>query len=165
MMSVLSARLSEDRNARMLLLCSLALNLFFAGVAGTLLTRHYLAPPAATTPIDRSVSARIERLAVTLPSTDADILRAEFRADTANVEAAQATYRQAQDRVREALRAEPFDPVKLRTAMNGTRGARQGFDQALQELIASAAGKMSKAGREKIADWPPRQRTSNETNW
>jgi hypothetical protein len=48
--------------------------------------------------------------------------------------------------------------------MAETRNARPAFDQALQELIASAAAKMSKAGREKIADWPPRQRTPNETN-
>lgn len=164
MMSVLSAGASQDRSTRLLLLCSLALNLFFVGAAGTLLARHYLTVPAASAPIDRSVAGRIERLAATLPAADADILRAEFRADTARVEAAQATYRQAQDRVREALRAEPFDPARLRAAMAETRSARPAFDQALQELIASAAGKMSKAGREKIADWPPRQRSTSETN-
>lgn len=164
MMSALSAGVGEDRNTRLLLLCSLALNLFFVGASGAVLARHYLTAPAAVAPIDRSVSARIERLAVTLPASDADILRAEFRANTASVEAAQATYRQAQDRVREALRAEPFDAARLRSAMAETRAARPGFDQALQELIASAAAKMSKPGREKIADWPPRQRTINEAN-
>ena len=164
MMSVLSAGIREDRNTRLLLLVSLALNLFFIAATGTLLARHYLAPPAAVAPIDRSVAGRIERLAATLPSADADILRAEFRADTARVETAQAAYRQAQDRVREALRAEPFDAPRLRAAMTETRNARPAFDQALQELIASAAAKMSKAGREKIADWPPRQRNANETN-
>jgi uncharacterized membrane protein len=127
-MSVLSASVSENRNSRLLLLVSLALNLFFVGAIGTLLVRHYLAPPA-TVPIDRSVAARIERLAATLPPSDADILRAEFRSDKAPVEAVEALYR-----------------------------------QALQELIAAAAGKMSKSGREKIADWPPRQRNANETN-
>jgi uncharacterized membrane protein len=164
MMSVLSAGVSEDRNARVLLLASLALNLFFVGAAGTLLTRHYLSPPAASVPIDRSVAGRIDRLAATLPASDADILRAEVRADSARVEAAQSNYRQAQERVREALRAEPFDPARLSAAMAETRNARPAFDQALQELIASAAAKISKAGREKIADWPPRQRTPNETN-
>jgi uncharacterized membrane protein len=164
MMSLLSAGVQDDRNTRILLLCSLALNLFFVGAAGTLLARHYLAPSASVTPIDRSVAGRIERLAVTLPSPDADILRAEFRGDTARVEAAQAIYRQAQERVREALRGEPFDPARLRAAMVETRTARPAFDQALQELIASAAVKMSKAGREKIADWPPRQRPASETN-
>lgn len=163
-MSVLSANVSENRSSRLLLLVSLALNLFFVGATGTLLLRHYLGPPPASVPIDRSVAARIERLAATLPSKDANILRAEFRADAPRVEAIEAPYRQAQDRAREALRAEPLDPARLRTTMAETRAARQVFDQALQELIASAAGKMSKSGREKIADWPPRQRNANETN-
>jgi uncharacterized membrane protein len=163
-MSVLSASVSETRNSRLLLLVSLALNLFFVGATGTLLVRHYLTPPIASVPIDRSVAARIERLAATLPPSDADTLRAEFLSDRAPVEAVEASYRQAQDRAREALRAEPFEGARLRTAMAETRAARQVFDQALQDLIASAAGKMSKSGREKIADWPPRQRNANETN-
>ena len=157
-MSVLSPAVTEYRSSR-LLLASLALNLFFVGAAGALAARHYLAPQA-TTPatLDRSVAARIDRLAATLPASDGDILRAEFRARSAPVEAAQRTYRQAQDRIRQALRAEPFEVERLRAAMAETRAARPGFDQALQELIATAAAKMSAAGRDRLADWPPRPR-------
>jgi uncharacterized membrane protein len=163
-MSVLSPAMTADRNSR-LLLVSLALNLFFVGAAGALAVRHYLAPPAATpVTLDRSVAARIDRLAATLPASDGDILRAEFRARSAPVEAAQRTYRQAQDRMRQALRAEPFEVEPLRAAMAETRAARPGFDQALQELIAAAAAKMSAAGRNKLADWPPRSRSGSEAS-
>lgn len=165
MMSALSPSLTEDRGTRWLLLGSLALNLFFVGAAGALAARHYLAPPAApSAALDRSVAARIERLAVTLPANDADILRGEFRDRAASVEAVQGTYRQAQDRIRKALRAQPFETEPLRAAMAETRAARQDFDRSLQEVIAAAAAKMSVAGRDRLADWPPRPRSGSETS-
>jgi uncharacterized membrane protein len=163
MMSTLSPALAADRGTRWVLLCSLAFNLFFVGAAGTLAARYYLARPAAPpAALDRSVGARIERLAATLPASDADILRGEFRDRAASVEAVQATYRQAQDRIRKALRAQPFEAEPLRAAMTETRAARQDFDRSLQEVIAAAAAKMSVAGRDRLADWPPRQRTGAE---
>lgn len=165
MMSALSIMPTEERTSRVVLLVSLGLNLFFVGAAGALVVRHSLSPPVASiATTDRSVAARIERLAATLPAADADILRAEFRANAAMVQNAQDIYRQAQDRVRQALRADPFAIEPLRAAMTETRTARQGFDQPLQELIATAAAKMSAAGRDKLADWPPRPRGTNEAN-
>ena len=163
MMSALSPALVEDRGTRWLLVGSLALNLFFVGAVGALAARHYLAPPAASlATLDRSVAARIERLAVTLPANDADILRAEFRDRQASVEAVQVSYRQAQDRIRAALRAQPFESEPLRAAMTETRAARGDFDRSLQDVIAVAAGKMSVAGRDRLADWPPRPRSATE---
>jgi len=153
-----------DRGSRLLLLASLALNLFFIGVTGALVTRHYIADRSASTaPFDRSVAARVERLAATLPAADAEILRAEYRANAATVDAARAAYHQAQDDVRGVLRKDPFAPEAMRAAMSTTRSARQGFDQLLQDMIASAAAKMSTAGRNKLADWPPGPRTVSQT--
>jgi uncharacterized membrane protein len=157
-----SATFGEDRNARWLLLVSLALNLFFIGAGGALLVRHYAAPAAVTPPLDRSVGARIERLAATLPAADADILRSEYRANASRLDAVRDGYRSAQDEVRRVLRAEPFDPEAMRTAMTATRTARQGFDQMLQDVIAAAAAKMSVAGRNKLADWPPGSQGARE---
>jgi uncharacterized membrane protein len=162
MMSALSPAITDDRGTRLLLVCSLALNVFFVGAAGALAARHYLAAPAPPAVVDRSVAGRIERLAAPLPAGDADILRAEFRDRSAAVEAVQGTYRQAQDRIRRALRANPFEAEPLREAMAGTRAARQDFDRALQEVIAAAADRMSPAGRDKLADWPPRPRSGGE---
>jgi uncharacterized membrane protein len=153
-----------DRGSRWILLGSLALNLFFVGATGALVTRHYLADRAVSTaPVDRSVAARVERLAATLPSRDADILRGEYRANAGTVDASRAAYHQAQDEVRRTLRADPFEPEAMRAAMVKTRAARQVFDQLLQDMIASAAGKMSPAGRSKLADWPPGPRSVSQT--
>ena len=159
-----SAALGEERASRWLVLASLALNLFFVGAGGALLARHYLAAPAASpTPIDRSVAARMERLAATLPAPDAEILRAEYRAKATTVDGARATYRNAQDEVRRVLRTEPFQGEAMRAAMSEQRAARQVFDQLLQDVVASAAGKMSAAGRDKLADWPPGQRSGSDS--
>ncbi|HKG01125.1 MAG TPA: periplasmic heavy metal sensor [Xanthobacteraceae bacterium] len=153
-----------DRSSRWILLGSLALNLFFIGATGALVTRHYLADRAVSTaPVDRSVAARVERLAATLPSSDAEILRSEYRANATPVDASRAAYHRAQDEVRRVLRSDPFEPEAMRAAMVKARAARQVFDQLLQDMIASAAGKMSAAGRNKLADWPPGPRSVSQT--
>ncbi|MFL6931179.1 MAG: periplasmic heavy metal sensor [Xanthobacteraceae bacterium] len=153
-----------DRSSRWILLGSLGLNLFFIGATGALVTRHYLADRAVSTaPVDRSVAARVERLAATLPSSDAEILRSEYRANATPVDASRAAYHRAQDEVRRVLRSDPFEPEAMRAAMVKARAARQVFDQLLQDMIASAAGKMSAAGRNKLADWPPGPRSVSQT--
>ena len=158
-----SAVFGEDRAARWILLISLGLNLFLVGATGAFVVRHYLADRAVTAaPVDRSAAAQIERLAATLPQSDGDILRGEYRAAAAEVEGAREAYRRAQDRVRQMLRSEPFQPDAMRGAMSETRGARQAFDLLLQDTIASAAARMSPAGRNKLADWPPGQRSGRE---
>lgn len=138
--------------SRWLLLGSLALNLFFIGLAAASFVRDQA-------PLDRSVSARIERVAATLPSSDADKLRAEFAGNRAGVEGARAQYENARDDIRAALRREPFDPAAMRDAMAKARAARQGFDLVLQTMFAKAADEMSSDGRKKLAAYsPPRGR-------
>jgi uncharacterized membrane protein len=133
---------------RRLLFGSLALNLFFIGVTAALLVR-------APAPPDRNIGARIERLAASLPQPDGDKLRADFRAERAAVNAARLNYDKARDGIRTVLRTEPFDAGAMRDAMSKARAARQDFDLVLQGVIAKAAGEMSPAGRQKLAEWPP----------
>jgi uncharacterized membrane protein len=160
-MKLATAALSgQTGSGRILLLVSLALNLFFVGIVGALAIKHYVAPIPGPTVIDRTAAGRINRLAATLPGEDARILREAFQTNSADVEAAQRAYRQAQDVTREALRAEPFDIGPLRVAMGQTRAARQKFDESLQNLLALAAARMSTAGRNKLADWPPHRQST-----
>jgi uncharacterized membrane protein len=164
MSSVLSMPLGSNPSSRWLVI-SLALNVFFICVAGTFAVRHYVVPQTAVrAPLDRSVGARMERLAAVLPETDAEIMRRMYRAQAPNIEPRQEAYRRAQDAVRKTLRSEPFDASAMRNAMTEARAARQAFDQALQDVIASAAAAMSPAGRNKLADWPPGQRNTSETS-
>ena len=144
-------------SSRWLLLGSLALNLFFIGAAIALAVR----PPAPAPAWDRDVFVRIERIAASLPSADATVLRGQIAANRDGIESAQAKHRSAQNVIREVLRAEPFDANALQAAMANTRAARQAFDQAVQGVFAGSAAQMSQTGRQALADWPPgRKRTS-----
>jgi uncharacterized membrane protein len=142
--------------SRGLLLGSLALNLFFVGIALAMAVRAP-APPSW----DRNVFVRVERLAATLPPADAELLRGQIEANRAALETAQAQYRAAQGTIRDALRREPFDLEAMRAAMVKTRAGRQNFDQILQGVFAVAASKMSPAGRQALADWPPGRKSAN----
>ena len=140
-------------SSRWLLLGSLALNLFFIAFAIALAVR----PPANW---DRDVFVRVERIAATLSASDAAILRAQTAANRDAIQGAQVNYRSAQNVMRTAMQAQPFDAEALRTAMTNTRTARQAFDQTIQGVFAGSAAQMSQAGRQALADWPPGRKSS-----
>jgi uncharacterized membrane protein len=141
---------------RWLLPVSLTLNLVFAGAAGASYLRHSVVVPLEpVTHMTRGAEDRLDRIATSLPSSDAQIMRSAIRAEAAKVVAAQASLRLSQEDVRNSLRAEPFDPAAVRAAMAETSAARDNFDRVLHDVIASAAAKMSPVGRSKLADWPP----------
>jgi uncharacterized membrane protein len=145
-------------SSRWLLLASLALNLFFVGVALALAIRAP-APPSW----DRNVFVRVERVASALPPSDADFLRGQIKNNREAIEDAQTKYRAAQDLIRETLRQDPFVAVAMRAAMAKTRAARQTFDQTIQGVFAGSASQMSSTGRHALADWPPdRKSASNQ---
>ncbi len=142
-------------SSRWLLLGSLALNLFFIGIAIAMAVRP---PPPPSW--DRNVFVRVERLTASLPAADGDLLRGQITNNRAPIEDTQNKYRAAQDTIRATLRQEPFDAAALQAAMAQTRAARQNFDQAIQGVFAASAAQMSPAGRHALADWPPRRNTA-----
>ncbi|HWK94193.1 MAG TPA: periplasmic heavy metal sensor [Pseudolabrys sp.] len=144
---------------RWLLLGSLALNLFFVGIAIAMAVRP--APPARNW--DRDVFVRTERLAEGLPKEDGAILIAQMNANRNAIESTQKQYRATQEAIREAIRKEPFDADALRAAMSETRAARQAFDSAVQNAFAAATAQMSQPGRVALADWRSR-RGGNDRN-
>lgn len=144
--------------SRWLLLGSLALNLFFVGIAVAMAVRAP-APPTW----DRNVFVRVDRIAATLPAPDADLLRGEIHAHKSELEAAQGRYFATREQIHDVLRQEPFKVEDMRAAMVKTRAARQNFDQILQGVFANAAAKMSHAGRLALADWPPNRKSASKT--
>ncbi len=145
-------------SSRWLLLGSLALNLFFIGIAIAMAIRTPASPSW-----DPNVFVRVERLAASLPSADGDLLRGRIKANREPIEDAQTKYRTAQDNIRATLRQDPFDAAALQAAMAKTRAARQGFDQVIQGVFAGTAAQMSPAGRRALADWPPGRKTANNS--
>jgi len=134
---------------RWLLLGSLALNLFFVGVAVAMAIRA----PAPSPRWDPDVFVRVERLSATLPQADADLLRGAFQANHDRIAAAQSAYADARRGIHETLRQDPFQVDDMREAMTKTRAARQALDQTIQSVFADTAVKMSSAARHAIADW------------
>lgn len=145
-------------SSRWLLLGSLALNLFFAGVALAIVIRAP-APPTW----DRNVFVRVEHIADTLPPADADLLRGQINANRQLIDEAQTQFHSAQAQIHELLRHEPFDAEAMRAAMAKTRTARQNFDQVIQGVFAFSASQMSPAGRKALADWPPGHKTASKS--
>jgi uncharacterized membrane protein len=137
--------------SRWLLLGSLALNLFFVGVAAAMAIRGPAAPPRW----DPDVFVRIERLAAILPPADADTLRGAFAADHQKIADAQNAYYDARRDIHGTLRQDPFKVDDMRAAMAKMRAARQDYDREIQGVFAGAAVKMSSAGRHAVADWRP----------
>ena len=151
-----SPQVSRSGTMRWLLPVSLTLNLVFAGAAGASFLRHSEAVPLEpVSHMTRGAEQRLDRIATSLPESDAQIMRRAIRADAAKVVAAQASLRLSQEDVRSSLRAEPFDPAAVRAAMAETNAARDNYYEVLHNVIASAAAKMSPIGRSKLADWPP----------
>ncbi len=148
-------------SSRWLLLGSLALNLFFIGIAVAMAIRPAPAPPPSTW--DPDVFVRMERIAQTLPPDDAAILRSQIEANRAAVATAQSAWQSDRDRIREVLRQQPFDAVALRSVMARTRADRQSYDQIVQNLFAQAASKMSREGRLALANWPPNRKKSSQS--
>jgi uncharacterized membrane protein len=147
-----------------LLLGSLALNLFFVGAAGAVAYRYTSPVPLQTvTRIDHSLVERLNRVADSLPATDADMMHAQLRADEVKIAAAQADVRLSQDDVRKSLRAEPFDVDAMRQAMAVNHAAHEHFDQVVHDMLASAASRMSVVGRNKLADWPAQRASERRT--
>ena len=147
-------------SSRWLLLGSLALNLFFIGIALAMAVRPASAPTPTTW--DPDVFVRMERIAQTLPAADAAVLRAQIDSSRSAVANAQSAWQGDRDSIRDTLRKEPFDAAALRSVMARTRADRQSYDQALQNLFAEAASKMSHEGRLALANWPPNRKNANQ---
>lgn len=142
---------------RRLLIASLALNLFFVGVAVAVAVR---APrkPVFVPPVnveERSPRVRIDRLAATLPLSDARLLLARFAAVNGRLVEAEAASRAAQERARETFLARPFDPAAARAALSGLRDARRDVWSIVHDAIIDAAGQMSPEASARIAAWVP----------
>jgi hypothetical protein len=157
-MSIWTNALSGTR-ARYLLLGSLTLNLVFAGAAGAVALQHAtkLPPLQPVVGMNRGVEHRFDRIAAALPANDANIIRAEFHTQAIRLATAETQVRLSEQGVRDSLRAQPFDPAAVRTAMAETSQARDRFLELVHETVASATAKMSPAGREALADWRKRR--------
>lgn len=159
-MTDLPQTVSAGRARRWLLIASLALNLFFIGGLVSVAT-HRLGHSGAPAQ-DRTLEARIDRLTASLPKQDAALLQAQFKTTESAIEAARRTSREAQQAVRTALTAEPFDPAAAAQALSTLRDARDRLWSEIHGALVKAAIAMSPEGRERLARWIPSGETGPE---
>jgi uncharacterized membrane protein len=144
----------RERGFSKFMLISLALNIFFVGAAGALAARYYLGEPQWRVKArdHHDPARRIERLAARLAPEDAAILRAEFASRASAAEAARETLRRSREDIRRTLQAEPYDAARARAAMAASRAAHSAFYAVLQDVVVSAAARMSPAGRVRLGE-------------
>jgi uncharacterized membrane protein len=136
-----------------IVLWSLALNVFLiCGIAAFLLTSAFEKPGASMT---GGPARQFEMLAARLPAGDATVLRDEFAQRSEAIDAEHKAAHRTRDAVRLALRAEPYNADAARQAMADAEAAHGRLNRLLQDVIASAAGKMTPEGRAKLADFQP----------
>ncbi len=144
---------AKSRSWRGLMLWSLALNVFLICGAAAFLLSSALQKPAHTR--TGGPAHQFEMLASRLPPEDSSVLRAEFAKTAEAVDEAHKAAHQTRDAVRAALSAQPYNVDAARRAMSEAEDAHLRLDKLLQDVIASAAGKMTAAGRAKLADFQP----------
>jgi uncharacterized membrane protein len=142
---------------RWLLIGSLALNLFFIGIAVAMMVRT----PAPRW--DRNIFVRVERMAATLPQADAAVVRNAMKTHHDAIDSAQTGYLTARNAIRDALREEPFKVEDIRAAMARSRAARQHYDQIVHGVFADIAQQVSAEARQGMADWrSPRRKPQGD---
>jgi uncharacterized membrane protein len=151
-MSEQEAIIADKQQRRGALLWSLALNVFLICVIGAYFTAHALHKPAFG---PGGPARQFEALASRLPAEDAGALRAEFGKQAAAIDEAHTAAHRTRGAVRAVLGAAPFNEAAVRQAMSEADAAHVSLNKLLQDVIASAAAKMTSAGRLKLADWQP----------
>jgi uncharacterized membrane protein len=138
-------RLIEDPRVLLaVLMISLAVNVFFV----TLFAMQFSTGQTRHRWLD--LQALEDRLVSRLPDPDAGIVRRVLQARQSEISAKMTALRQAREKARQALQAEPFVPPALTSAFTETRSAMQSLQEAVQSAIVQAATDMSAAGRRQI---------------
>ncbi|WP_372400150.1 periplasmic heavy metal sensor [Azospirillum sp. HJ39] len=133
---------------RALALASLALNLFLAAM---LVATFRDPPPPPYRPMpDRFV----EHMAADLSDADADRLRAAFEPLRPRFDALTREYRDAGERVRALLQADPVDYDSLRKATEAARAKRRQMGELTEETVLSLLPALSPAGRLRLVGGP-----------
>lgn len=99
----------------------------------------------------------MRRMLDDLPDADAKILKDHFGSDMEKFTDKAKSFRDRIDRLRDLMRADPFDPVALRAELESAAAERQSMEKAQTDSIIDVLGKLSPEGRRRLAEMrPPR---------
>jgi uncharacterized membrane protein len=141
-----------------LLVVSLGVNIFLGSM---MIGRHFHRPHGqmfaerAVPGADRPLRRIAQRMFSSIPDDQRPILEQAFADQRPNFSAAGQASREARERLRVVLSTEPFDAAALDRAFADLRARTDDVQKVMHTTIASAAAKMSPAGRKKLAEWNP----------
>jgi uncharacterized membrane protein len=134
-----------------ILVLSLAVNLFFAGL---FVTRHAFGPLRGP---DSMLARLIGELGAHLSDPDRAILQRVFDTHEAEIKQRSAQAMRSRAGIRAAMVAEPFDPAALTAAVDEASARDQAMRRAIERMLLEAATQVSPDGRGKLAAWRPLQ--------
>lgn len=137
------------------LFVSLGLNLF---VAGFVLAHKYHRPPHEFAdqrpPNERpGVHAFVDRMAGTLPDADREQFLSVIAGYRAEMATAEKQLRDARQKVREAVAADPFDRAALETAFGEVRARLQDMQKVMHGALTDAISRLPADARKNLAEW------------
>ena len=134
-----------------ILVVSLALNLFFGGM---FVARHALRPPRGP---EAMLSRLVGELGAGLSAADRATLQRVFASHEAEIKGRSAEAMRARAGIRAAMVGEPFDPAALTTAVDDASARDGAMRRALERMLLEAATQISPDGRRRLATWRPLQ--------
>lgn len=161
--------MTRDRLIQTALLASVGLNLF---LLGTMVPRWLgPKPPFADKMVMMGPDGpggpggplfAMHRMMDDLPEADAKILKEHFGSDMEKMMEKAKSFRDRIDRLRDLMRADPFDSVALRTELESAAADRQTMEKAQTDRIIEVLGKLSPEGRRRLAEMRPPRMMINE---
>jgi uncharacterized membrane protein len=158
-----------------LLIASVALNIFFAGIFVGRMAADQAAPQASPIGLtserqfprgprgpmgDMPGQFIIQRMAENLPPEDRPKFEAVVASHKATLASSASQVRDARLKVRDAMAGEPFDRAALDRAFEQLRRRNEDLQKAMQTALAEAVAELPPEARKKLADWRNRRARS-----
>lgn len=161
--------MNRDRLIQTALLASVGLNLF---LLGTMVPRWLgPKPPHGDKMVMMGPDGpggpggplfAMHRMMDDLPEADAKILKEHFGSDMEKLMEKAKSFRGRIDRLRDLMRADPFDAAALRAELDSVAADRLTMEKAQTDRIIEVLGKLSPEGRRRLADMRPPRLMINE---
>ncbi len=140
------------------LLLSLALNLFLGGlIAGRYFGPHHRSF-ARMEASDRPGQDFFRRLIGRVPAEHRGMFEDVLNAKRTDMDRASQALRESRLKVREAVRAEPFDKARLDTVFVEVRERNMALQKSVHEAMVEAVQKLPAETRRQISEWRPGER-------
>lgn len=141
----------EGRWVGWVLIVSLALNLFLAGIVGMRYWREHFRPPP-----DRAMMGPVGRITQGLPESGRAKVKAAMDATREQYREQGREFRRARGEAIQALAAEPYDRAKVEASFAEARRRADAMSAIMQSALIEASARLTaeerKAFRERLAE-------------